>query len=49
MLYEILQNPICAVGDFSTFLYPIISSFSRNNFSDGYRLFSSTTTCTRWL
>jgi len=38
MLYEILQSPVCG---FSTFRYLLISSFSRNNFSDGYRLFSS--------
>ena len=46
MLYEILQSPICAVGGFSTFLYLIISPFTRNNFSNWYRLFSSTTEST---
>jgi hypothetical protein len=46
MLYEILQSPICTVGGFSTFLYPKILSFSRNSFSEGYRLFSSTTEST---
>jgi len=48
MLYELLQSPICTVGGFSMFHYLLISSFSCNNFSDGYRLFSSITTYTRW-
>jgi len=46
MLYEILYSPMCTVGGFSTFLCPKISSFSRTNFSNGYRLFSSTTEST---